>query len=75
MHSLPGQILHEFSGNPNILSTSFWYPKVIGLYLHWELKESGECSELASSQTCKVCSAFVECQWLSESDQLGVRTK
>lgn len=50
---LPGQVLHGFSGNPNILLSSFWHPRVIGFCLYWQLRESGECSELESFQTCK----------------------
>lgn len=71
---LPGQVLHGFSGNPNILLSSFWHPRVIGFCLYCQPRESGEYSELESFQTCKAL-FFPWSQWLPESDQLGKRTK
>lgn len=43
----------SFQENTNIILRSFWYPRVLGFCLHWEHRESGECFELKSFQTCK----------------------
>lgn len=66
-HPLPGQVLHGFSGNPNILLSSFWHPRVIGFCLYWQPRESGECYESESFQTSK---ALLFPQSLSGSQSL-----